>query len=129
MDEILHRKFAEVGADDFVQSFPKRQCAAVCSTGTGLASGSKASHRSQISFQRAENIHYFDLLSRMTEPISAAFSPEPLQNPGADKLFYNDFQIFFRYFLAFGDFLQRNISVALILCQIDKNTQGITAAS
>ena len=65
----------------------------------------------------------------MTEPISAAFSPEPLQNPGADKLFYNDFQIFFRYLLAFGDFLQRNISVALILCQIDKNTQGITAAS
>ena len=65
----------------------------------------------------------------MTEPISAAFSPEPLQDSGADKLFNNYFQIFFRYFLAFGDFLQRNISVALILCQIDKNTQGITAAS
>ena len=65
------------------------QCAAVCSTGTGLAAVCKTSHRSQISFQRAENVHYFDLPSRMTEPVS----------------------------------------VALILCQIDKNTQGITAAS
>ena len=105
------------------------QCAAVCSTGTGLAAVCKTSHRSQISFQRAENVHYFDLPSRMTEPVSAAFSPETLKDPGADKLFYNDFQVFFRYFLAFGDFIQRNISVALILCQIDKNTQGITAAS
>ena len=59
--------------------------------------------------------------------VSAAFSPQPLEQLFLNQNFQNAFQIFFGYPLAGGDCIQRDEGFGSLFRQIDHHPQGVSS--
>ena len=125
VQDVLKGDVIQILIDDLIQPFPYGDREALLCTGTVYRAGLETCHRCQIALCDAQDLSHGVFLRLFREPIAPLIAPVGAEQVGFVQQRNDLFQLFFRDILPFGDILQLNIAVPLILCQIQQHAQGI----
>ena len=85
----------------------------------------QAGHGGQAALRKPQNASHGILLGRPCQPVAPALSAHACQKLALHQTFENALQIFFRDILTPGNSFERDISLCLVLGQVNHNTQRI----
>ena len=125
VDEIFQCDVKEKIMCQLIKFLPQRQSDAVLFPAAGFGVGHETGHRYKRPLRQLDNLTDDVFLWRFCKLITASFSAKSLQQFVFYQDLQDDFQIFFRNFLAGGNILQRYIFVLGMLGQINQNSECI----